>query len=184
LATSTEKKLEEVIEVPEGLEIKLKDDILVIRGPLGEVSRNFTKVLANVSLERQIVKITPLNSRKKYLSTMNTAKSLIKNMINGVTSGFTYKLKIAFAHFPITVKVKGNEVHVENFYGERGPRIAKIVGNCKVEALEEDVIVSGISIDDVGQTAGNIEQATTVKNKDKRIFLDGVYIYEKIRGKK
>jgi large subunit ribosomal protein L6 len=109
-------------------------------------------------------------------------RSIINNMITGVTKGFTYKLKVAFAHFPITVKVKGDEVHVENFYGERAPRVAKIVGNCKIEVEEDDVIVKGVSIDDVGQTAANIEQATTVKRKDQRVFLDGVYIYEKRRG--
>jgi len=51
-----------------------------------------------------------------------------------------------------------------------------------LEVHEEDVIVKGILLDDVGQTAANIEQATTVKNKDQRIFLDGVYVYEKRRG--
>ena len=110
---------------------------------------------------------------------MNTSRSLIRNMVTGVTKGFTYKLKVAYAHFPITVKIKGDEVHVENFYGERSPRISKIVGDCKLEVQEDDVIVMGISLDDVGQTAANIEQTTKVKRKDQRVFLDGVYIYEK-----
>ncbi len=182
--TKTKKKdqPEERVEVPEGLEATFTDHILVIKGPLGEVKRDFTKVTANVTLDGNIVKVTPFSSRKKHMSTMNTGRSLIRNMILGVTKGFTYKLKIAFAHFPITVKVKGDEVHVENFYGERAPRVSKIVGDCKVEAQEEDVIVRGTSLDDVGQTAANIEQATRVKNKDQRVFLDGVYVYEKRRG--
>jgi len=119
----------------------------------------------------------------KHISTTTTSKSLIKNMIIGVTKGFTYKLKIVFAHFPITVKVKGNQVHIENFYGERSPRIAQIIGNSKIEVKEDDIIVKGISIYDVGQTAANIEQATKVKNKDLRVFLDGVYVYDKRREK-
>ncbi|MFQ6134633.1 MAG: 50S ribosomal protein L6 [Nitrososphaerales archaeon] len=186
MATSTKTKKKEVpeerIEVPEGVEAIFSDNILVIKGPLGEVKRDFAKIMANVSLDGSIIKVTPFSSRKRHMAIMNTARSLIRNMITGVTKGVTYKLKIAFAHFPITVKVKGNEVHIENFYGERAPRVAKIVGDCKLEVQEEDIIVKGVSLDDVGQTAANIEQATTVKNKDQRVFLDGVYIYEKRRG--
>jgi len=182
---STEIKKEEqmqiLFEVPEGVEVRFSDNILYVKGSLGEIKRDFSKIRSNISLEGNIITITSFSSRKRYRSIMNTSRSLIRNMITGVTKGFTYKLKVAYAHFPITVKIKGDEVHVENFYGERAPRISKIVGDCKFEVQEDDVIVRGISLDDVGQTAANIEQATTVKRKDQRVFLDGVYIYEKRR---
>jgi len=42
--------------------------------------------------------------------------------------------------------------------------------------------VKGVSVEDVGQTAANVEQATRIKRKDQRIFLDGVYIYHKEEG--
>jgi|TARA_B100001964_G_C14223696_1_gene596589 large subunit ribosomal protein L6 len=180
---STEIKKEEQaqirFEVPEGVLVKFSDNILYVNGPLGEIKRDFSKIRSNISLEGTTIIITPFSSRKKHRSIMNTSRSLIRNMVTGVTKGFTYKLKVAYAHFPITVKIKGDEVHVDNFYGERAPRISKIVGDCKLEIQEDDVIVRGISLDDVGQTAANIEQATTVKKKDQRVFLDGVYIYEK-----
>jgi large subunit ribosomal protein L6 len=44
------------------------------------------------------------------------------------------------------------------------------------------VIVKGVSLEDVGQTAANIELATKIKRKDQRVFLDGLYIYRKERG--
>jgi large subunit ribosomal protein L6 len=100
-------------------------------------------------------------------------------MFTGVTKGYTYKLKVVSAHFPISIKVKGNEVFIENFYGEKSPRVAKIVGSCKVSVVGDDVIVQGVSKEDVGQTAANIESATTVRRKDQRVFLDGVYVYER-----
>ncbi|MFC1752307.1 50S ribosomal protein L6 [Thermoproteota archaeon] len=184
---STEVKKEDQseinVEVPEGIKTTLTDNVLVVKGSLGEVTRDFTKINTNISMLNNIIKISPISLRKKHLSITNTARSLIKNMFTGVTIGFTYKLKVAYAHFPITVKIKGNEIHVENFYGERYPRISKIIGNCKAEVQDDDVIITGISLDDVGQTAANIEQATTVKKKDKRVFLDGVYIYEKSKDK-
>ncbi len=183
-STSTKKKdlPEEIVEFPEGVEATYSGRTLTLKGPLGEVSRDFVKIRADISLDGRAVTIRPFSTRKQHLATMSTARSIVNNMIVGCTKGFTYRLKVAFAHFPITVKVKGDEVHVENFYGERSPRVAKIIGDSKVEVQEDDVVVTGISVDDVGQTAANIEQATTVRRKDQRVFLDGVYIYEKRRG--
>ncbi|MEM2546448.1 MAG: 50S ribosomal protein L6, partial [Candidatus Bathyarchaeia archaeon] len=106
----------------------------------------------------------------------------IKNMITGVSKGFTYKLKIVFSHFPISVKVQDKTVVIENFAGERGPRKAKIIGDVKVKVSSEDIIVQGIDLEAVSQTAANIEQATKVKGKDPRVFLDGIYIYERAEG--
>ena len=182
-STSLKELHEERVEIPNGVNVNLNNNIIEIKGPLGKVSKDFSKIIAEVSINNNIVSIKSFSNRKKHISTTTTSKSLIKNMIIGVTKGFTYKLKIVFAHFPITVKVKGNQVHIENFYGERSPRIAQIIGNSKIEVKEDDIIVKGISIYDVGQTAANIEQATKVKNKDLRVFLDGVYVYDKRREK-
>jgi large subunit ribosomal protein L6 len=120
--------------------------------------------------------------RKKEASTVGTVHSHINNMIKGVTKGFTYKLKVVFAHFPITVKVKDDTVIIENFTGERSPRTAKIMGNSKVSIKGEDVIVQGSDLEDVSQTAANMELATKVRRKDPRIFLDGIYTYEHTEG--
>ena len=182
-STSLKELHEERVEIPNGVNVNLNNNLMEIKGPLGKVSKDFSKIIAEVSINNNIVSIKSFSNRKKHISTTTTSKSLIKNMIIGVTKGFTYKLKIVFAHFPITVKVKGNQVHIENFYGERSPRIAQIIGNSKIEVKEDDIIVKGISIYDVGQTAANIEQATKVKNKDLRVFLDGVYVYDKRREK-
>jgi large subunit ribosomal protein L6 len=103
-------------------------------------------------------------------------------MITGVEKGFTYKLKIVFSHFPVSVKVQDKTVLIENFTGERRERKVKIIGDVQVEVQSEDVIVSGINLENVSQTAANIEQATKVKNKDPRVFLDGIYVYERNEG--
>jgi large subunit ribosomal protein L6 len=103
-------------------------------------------------------------------------------MITGVKKGFTYKLKIVFSHFPISVKLKDKTILIENFTGERTPRKAKIIGNVQVKIQSEDVIIQGINLEEVSQTAANIEQATKVRRKDPRIFLDGLYVYERAEG--
>jgi large subunit ribosomal protein L6 len=129
-----------------------------------------------------LIKVQAYWPRKREAALVGTVCSLIENMITGVTKGFTYKLKIVFAHFPISVKIKGKMVSIENFTGERSPRWAKIIGDVKVSVQGDDVIVQGINLEDVSQTAANIEQATKVKRKDPRVFLDGIFIYEKTIG--
>jgi large subunit ribosomal protein L6 len=129
------------------------------------------------------ITIRPAGKRKRDLAITNTAKSIINNMLMGVDKGFRYKLKIVFAHFPISVKVRGREIHVENFFGERSARISHIVGDAtKVNISGDDVIVEGPSLEEVSQTAANIESSTKVKGKDQRVFLDGLYIYSRSEG--
>ena len=120
--------------------------------------------------------------RKKEASLVGTIYSHIQNMITGVQKGFSYKLKIVFSHFPMSVKVQGKSVLIENFTGEKRARRVKIVGDVQVKVESEDVIVTGINLEDVSQTAANIEQATKVKKKDPRVFLDGIYVYERKEG--
>lgn len=108
-----------------------------------------------------------------------TIAAHIRNMIKGVTKGYTYRLKIVYAHFPMKVTVKGDTVVIENFLGERAPRYAKILPGVKVEVKGEEVIVSGIDKEKVGQTAANIELATRVRGFDIRKFQDGIYIVSK-----
>ncbi|NWG10054.1 MAG: 50S ribosomal protein L6 [Nitrososphaerales archaeon] len=170
------------LAIPEGVTAKFEDSQLTIKGPLGECRKDFSKVKTQVLHEGGKLIIQPLGKKKSDASVANTARSIIRNMIEGVTKGFTYKLKVVFAHFPVSVKVKDRDVLIENFYGERSPRLARIVGDCKVTVEGDDIVVRGVSLEDVGQTAANIEQVTAVKRKDQRVFLDGIYVYEKQRG--
>ncbi len=172
------------IDLPSGLSGSFQSGQLVITGPLGKVIQDFSKIPVGIKIEGSKIEITTTGSRRTDNAILNTARSLITNAIHGVQFGYEYKLKVIFAHFPVTVKVQGNKVLVENFYGERSPRVAEIIGDTKVQVQGEDIIVNGVSIKDVGQTAANLEQATTVKRKDQRVFLDGVYVYERIRKTK
>ena len=171
-----------VVEVPEGVQVEVKGNIVTVRGELGTITRDFSHAPVSIRLENGRVVVEAVWPRKKEKALVGTIASHINNMIIGVTKGFTYKLKIVFSHFPISVEVDGDKVLIKNFTGERGVRIAKIVGDTKVRVEGDDVIVQGINIEDVGQTAANIEQATRVKEKDPRVFLDGIYIYERKIG--
>lgn len=181
---STERKAPEAeVSLPSGVTASLDGPILRVRGALGQVSRNLARMPVQVELEDGRIRVRTYGARRKQLAIVNTVRSLIQAMVFGVTKGYTYRLKVVYAHFPLSVKVKEKEVHIENFYGERAPRIARIVGDCKVSVEGDDVVIQGLSLEQVGQTAANLEAATSVKRKDQRVFLDGIYVYEKIRGK-
>jgi len=179
---STRTIQQTAVDLPEGVTATLQGRTLTVKGKLGQSKKHFDKINVNVAVEGNRVVFTPFSSKKKDNVIINTVASIVNNMVTGVTKGFTYKLKVVYAHFPITIKTKGNEVLVENFVGERSPRVSKIVGDCKVSVEGDDIIVKGVSLEDVGQTAANVELATKIRRKDQRIFLDGVYIYHKEHG--
>lgn len=175
-------EVEKTIKIPEGLDVKIDGRVVTVSGEKGTLTRNFSHAFLSIQKEEKLIKIRTDWPRKKEAAMVGTVSSHIENMIKGVTKGFTYKLKIVFSHFPISVKIEDNNVLIENFTGERSPRTAKIVGKTKVSIKSEDVIVQGTDLENVSQTAANIEQATKVKIKDPRVFLDGIYVYEHLEG--
>ena len=170
------------VEVPDGVEVRVEGKTVIVRGPLGELARDFSHAPVEIRLDGDKVVVEAYWPRKKERAMIGTVASHIRNMITGVMRGFTYKMKIVFTHFPIQVGVEGDKVVIRNFLGEKAPRVAKIMPGVVVEVQKEDVLVKGIDIEAVGQTAANIEQATKIKGKDNRVFLDGIYIYEKHVG--
>jgi large subunit ribosomal protein L6 len=170
------------VEVPENVEVRVEGRVVEVIGEKGRLIRDFSHAPVSIRLEGNEVRVEALWPRKREAALVGTICSHIKNMIIGVTEGFTYRLKIVYSHFPISVKVTGDKILIENFIGEKSPRVTKIVGDVKVKVEGEDIIVQGMNIEDVGQTAANIELATKVKKKDPRVFLDGIYIYEKGEG--
>jgi large subunit ribosomal protein L6 len=182
MSTSKENKQFGEVTIPENVKIIQEGNIIIVEGKNGKIKKDFTKIPIKLVFEDNKIMIHPPGQRRKDLALINTVKSIISSMIKGVETGFTYKLKIIFSHFPISVKVKDKKVIVENYFGERSSRISKIVGDTRVEVSGEDVIVKGPSLEDVSQTATNIESSTKIKNKDQRVFLDGVYVYAKQDG--
>ena len=172
----------EWVEIPEGVEISVDGRAVTVKGEKGTLARDFSHAPLSIESDGDKVTIQTNWPRKREAALVGTLKSHIQNMITGVTKGFTYKLKIVFSHFPISVTVREKRVAIENFTGERSSRTARIMDHAKVTVKDEDVIVQGIDIEDVSQTAANIQRATKVKNKDPRVFLDGIYVYERHEG--
>jgi len=175
-------EISRIISIPDGVVVNIEGHKITVRGSKETLNRDFTHAAVSIETDGKTVRIYAKWPRKKEASLVGTIESHIKNMITGVTKGFTYKMKIVFSHFPITVKVQDKAVFVENFTGERRARKAKILGDVKVKLEPEDIIIQGANLEDVSQTAANIERMTRVTNKDPRVFLDGLYVYERNEG--
>ena len=182
MSTKQIEKSTTEIQIPEDVKVNLKGSILQVQGPLGKVYKNFKKIPVLIQINDNKILLKRIGERKKHQAIFNTAKSLIQTLCIGVIDGFTIKMKIVYSHFPITVKVEGKKVLIENFQGERAPRVSMIKGDTKVTVKGDDVLLTGPVLTDVSQTAANIQLKSKVKNKDHRVFLDGVYRYSKSKG--
>lgn len=182
----TESKLkyvEETIQIPSDVKITLTSlNTITVKGKLGELTKNFINAGVEMNLQDGILKIRINGRGRRSVAILYTTISIIKNMMIGVTQGFTYKMKIIQSHFPISVKVRGNELLIENFIGEKVPRKVLLPDGVKAVVKGEEIVLTGLDKEKVGLAAGLIENTTKVREKDPRKFLDGIYLYEKKVG--
>ena len=167
-------EISKTIQAPDGVAINLEGRKVTVKGTKGTIERDFSHIPVLINADGNQIRVWAEWPRKKEAALVGTIYSHIQNMITGVQKGFTYKIKIVFSHFPISVKVQGKTVLIENFTGERRARRANIIGDVKVKVEAEDILVQGLNLEDVSQTAENIETVTRVRKKDPRIFLDGL----------
>jgi len=174
------KELARQLEIPEDVEVEVSDDFMVkVTGPLGTVSRRLWHPGINIRREDSSLIVDSHKVRKQHRAMVGTISAHLANMVTGVSDGFEYKMKAVYSHFPIQLKATKEELVISNFLGERKPRTAKILGGTKVEVNGDEVIVTGIDKEMVGQTMANIEQATKVRGFDIRVFQDGIYLVDK-----
>jgi large subunit ribosomal protein L6 len=169
------------IPVPQGVTVKIdgKTNQTTVKGPKGELSRPFRSRDVKVHVEGNTVLVEKALPRRKEKAVCGTYAAHIQNMITGVSKGWVYTLKAVYNHFPIKMTAQGTTFLIENFLGERAPRKATIQAGVKVSVKGADVTVEGHDLQAVSQTAANIENATRIRNKDIRVFQDGVYITSK-----
>ena len=178
MAKITEMK--EEMKIPDGVQITLKGKIVTVQGPKGTLSKTLAHPKIDLAVNGSTVQISCSQApHKKEKALLGTFKAHIRNMIKGVTEGYECTMKTVFSHFPIKSSVEGSHLLIQNFLGERYARKADILETVKVEVKGESITITGIDKEKVGQTAANIERATKVKNRDIRVFQDGIYIVKR-----
>jgi len=167
------------VEIPPGVDVALEGTMLKVSGPKGTLARNMRFPQIDVTIDDREVVVSTTSDKKRFLAMCGTFEALIKSMIRGVTEGYEYRMKVVYSHFPIQLKLQGDRLEINNFLGEKQPRIAKIVEGVTVRLGSDEVILTGIDKEKVGNTAANIEHATKITKRDPRVFQDGIYITER-----
>ncbi len=173
---------EKRIEIPEDCQVEIDGKTVRVTGPRGTLERTFPEPQTRIRIEGNELVASTNISRKRTRALVGTIIAHVRNMFIGVRHGYTYEMKVVYSHFPITVEVQGREVIIKNFIGERGVRRARIIGDVDIKIHEDEVIISGIDIEHVSQTAANIQLACKIRDKDRRVFLDGIYVIRKRKG--
>ncbi len=172
--------MEKTIKIPEGVSASIDNWRVSIKGKRGTLDRNFYSSLfskkVSLGLEGNVFTVKTGEKKRPVKAFVGAIASHVENMVLGVQSGYEYRMKIIYMHFPMTVKVQGKEVVVSNFLGEKSPRKAEIKGDNIVEVKGDEIILTGINKEDVGQTANLIERATWIKARDRRVYQDGCFI--------
>ncbi|PNP38251.1 60S ribosomal protein L9 [Trichoderma gamsii] len=180
---------QEILEIPEGVKVSIKTRIVTVEGPRGKLTKNLGHLAVNFGHpKKNTISIEIHHGNRKNVATLRTVRSIIENLITGVTKGFKYKMRYVYAHFPINVNLDKNkesglfEVEIRNFIGEKIVRRVTMHEGVDVEvskAQKDELILTGNSLENVSQSAADIQQICRVRNKDIRKFLDGLYVSEK-----
>lgn len=193
------------VKIPKGVSCKVSARIVTIRGPRGKLVRDFRHLAMDVRmLNSKKILVEKWFGSKKEIAAVRTVCSHILNMIKGksdlksvtstslivnfnllgVTKGFQYKMRAVHAHFPINCVISENNtlIEIRNFLGEKHIRRVHMQAGVTVinsPKQKDELILEGNDIEAVSLSASHIQHSTTVKDKDIRKFLDGLYVSEK-----
>ncbi|CCE63930.1 hypothetical protein TPHA_0G00940 [Tetrapisispora phaffii CBS 4417] len=178
---------EQSINIPAGVNVSIKARVVKVTGPRGTLVKNLKHIdVTFKKIDNTLIKVTVHDGERKHVAALRTVKSLIDNLITGVTRGYKYKMRYVYAHFPINVNVIENEgkkfIEIRNFLGDKKVRQVPVREGVAVEFSanqKDEIVLSGNSVEDVSQNAADIQQICRVRNKDIRKFLDGIYVSQK-----
>ncbi|KAB2578757.1 Ribosomal protein L6 [Lasiodiplodia theobromae] len=179
----------ESLTIPEGVKVSIKTRVVTVEGPRGKLTKDLGHLAVSFTHpKKDLINIELHHGSRKSVATLRTVRTIINNLIIGVTKGFKYKMRYVYAHFPINVNIEKNketglfEVEIRNFLGEKYVRRVVMHPGVDVEAsknVKDELQLTGSDLENVSQSAADIQQICRVRNKDIRKFLDGLYVSEK-----
>lgn len=170
--------------IPEGVAVDLNGRKVKVTGPRGSLEKNFNHVSIEITSQgKNKLAVSVWFGARKHNACIRTVCTHIKNMITGVTKGFQYKMRAAYSHFPINVAIVDAKktIEIRNYLGEKIVRRVPMLEGVTVDVTDQkdEIVIKGTSLENVSQSAAIIQQITSVKNKDVRKFLDGIYVSER-----
>ncbi|MBO1005196.1 50S ribosomal protein L6 [Pseudogracilibacillus auburnensis] len=164
------------IEVPEGVDVKIDNNKVSVKGPKGELSRTLNGNLT-INLEDKTITVERPNDDKENRSLHGTTRSLIFNMIEGVSKGFQKELEIIGVGY--RAQKQGNKLVVSAGYSH--PVEIEQEDNIEFDVPKNtEIIVKGIDKERVGAVAANIRAIRPPEPyKGKGIRYKGEYVRRK-----
>ncbi|MCF7835764.1 MAG: 50S ribosomal protein L6 [Candidatus Marinimicrobia bacterium] len=139
------------IEIPEKVEVSVKDNVVTVKGPLGELELIYSDLI-DIKIDDKLIQIKPSKTKGGALALWGTYSSLVRNMIEGVTNGFTKKLIVEGIGF--RSEVKGDKLVLN--LGFSHPVEMDIPEGIEIKAEKNKLEVFGRDKVLVGQTAASI----------------------------
>lgn len=170
------------VQIPKGCTVSVKSRVVTVKGPKGTLSKSFKHIKVEITVEKDEVHVKIYMNTYKQSSVLHTVATHIKNMLNGVTNGFRYKMHEVHKHFPIDLQVKNNAVQIVKFLGGRDVKIIPLLDGVTAKKNPKDageLWFEGIDVDKIALTCSRVFQSCTAKMKDRRKFLDGIFTSDK-----
>merc|ERR1712153_105819 len=168
------------VKIPSNVTVELKSRMIKVTGPRGVLTKSFEHMSVDMFIDADnssLIRVEKWFAASKELAVIKTTCSHVQNMIDGVTKGFEYHMKLVYAHFPTNVIIGkgGKSVEIVNFFVEclEGVIVERDPQN------NQELIFRGNNIDNVSRTCALINQECAIKKKDIRKFLDGIYVSSK-----
>lgn len=143
------------IDIPEKVNIQIDGSQVIVKGPKGELSQEFSPRMEISMMDKQLV-VSRSTDSKKDKSLHGLTRSLLANMVEGVTTGFVKKLEMIGVGYRANLKGKNLEIEI----GFSHPVIVEpregIEFTVDTKAKNNVITVSGIDKQVVGQTAAEI----------------------------
>ncbi|MBS4197878.1 50S ribosomal protein L6 [Lederbergia citri] len=164
------------IEIPAGVTVTKNDSTVTVKGPKGELTTTFNSDI-QINIEDNVINVARPSEAKEHRSLHGTTRSLLSNMVEGVSKGFEKTLELVGVGY--RAQKQGNKLvlnvgysHPVEFEPEAGLEI-EVPANTKI-------IVKGYNKEKVGALASNIRAVRPPEPyKGKGIRYEG----EKVRRK-
>jgi large subunit ribosomal protein L6 len=165
------------IAVPDGVSVEIAPELVSVKGPKGELSERVDRDMA-VTQEDGTVTVARPSDRGEHRALHGLTRTLISNMVVGVTEGYEKRLEIQGVGYRAQLKGKNLELAL----GYSHPVAIEAPENVEFEVPQPtQVIVRGISKQVVGETAARIrKQRPPEPYKGKGIRYEGEYVARKV----
>ncbi len=164
------------ITLPAGVEVKVDGSTVTIKGKNGELTRTFQDVI-DIKVDGEVLSCSPKNEDPQTNAFWGLTRTLLSNMVAGVSEGFEKKLELVGVGYRAALKGSDLELSV----GYSHPVVVKCPDGITFEVPEQDKItVKGASKEQVGQVAADIRKWRKPEPyKGKGIRYEGEYVRRK-----